>query len=49
MKQLIVMIAAIILGVYIFGLVAGPGEGSIYSGVRQLWQQEIKVRTVQDY
>lgn len=47
MKQLIVMIAAILLGIYIFGLIAGPEEGSVRSTVGRLWQQEIAVRTAE--
>ncbi len=47
MKQLIVMIAAILLGIYIFGLIAGSGEGSVRSTVGRLWQQEIAVRTAE--
>ena len=49
MKQIIVMAATVLLGIYIFHLVAGPEDSSIYSGVRRLWQKEINVRTVQDY
>ncbi len=47
MKQLIVMAATVVLGVYLFGLVAGPQEGSINSSVRQLWQEEIALRTAE--
>ncbi|MBO4992133.1 MAG: hypothetical protein J6E42_08270 [Firmicutes bacterium] len=47
MKQVIVMVAAILLGVHLFGLIAGPGEGSIRSTVGSLWQQEITMRTAE--
>lgn len=47
MKQLIVMVAMILLGISIFNLIAGPSEGSIRSSVGQLWQQEIEMRTME--
>lgn len=47
MKQLIVMIAAILLGIHIFALIADPGEGSVLSSVGRLWQNEIAVRTAE--
>ena len=43
----LLLIAAV--GIFIFRMVAGPEEDSIYSGVKRLWQSEIQVRTVQDY
>ncbi|MBR0130308.1 MAG: hypothetical protein IJM08_03285 [Firmicutes bacterium] len=49
MKQLIILVSTIILGIFIFRMVAGPEDGSIYSSVKRLWQSEIQVRTVQDY
>lgn len=47
MKQLIVLISMVLLGLYLFGLIAGPQDGSVYSSVRQLWQQEIQQRTME--
>jgi hypothetical protein len=48
MKQLIVMAAAIMLGAFIFGLVAGPQEGSVRSVLRGVWQQEVDMRTMNE-
>ncbi|MBQ3107345.1 MAG: hypothetical protein IJC68_01890 [Firmicutes bacterium] len=44
MKQLIVMLATVLLGVSIFQLVAGD-ENSVKTTVEEVWQQEIRVRT----
>ncbi len=49
MKQLIVMVASILLGIFLFRMIAGPEENSLYSNVKQLWQKELQIRTVQDY
>ncbi|MBQ1907707.1 MAG: hypothetical protein II803_04305 [Firmicutes bacterium] len=49
MKHLIIMIASILLGIFLFDIIAGPGEGSVYSGLRGFWENEIRYRTVQDY
>ena len=46
MKQMIVLAATIMLGVFLYGLIAGPGEGSIYSEVKNVWQHEIDARTM---
>lgn len=48
MKQMIILAAMIMLGVFLFGLIAGPDEGSIYSEVKNVWQQEISARTMSD-
>ncbi|MGI6728144.1 MAG: hypothetical protein ACOX4P_06245 [Anaerovoracaceae bacterium] len=45
MKQLIVMIAMVVLGISIFNLIAGGDEGSIVSVVKGVWGQEIEMRT----
>ncbi|MBO5667238.1 MAG: hypothetical protein J6S45_07310 [Firmicutes bacterium] len=47
MKQLIIMVATILLGISIFQMIAGPSEDSIRSSVGQLWQQEIEMRTME--
>jgi len=47
MKQLIVMVATIMLGLCLFRLIAGPDDGSILNSVGQLWQQEIDMRTAE--
>ena len=49
MKQVIVMTASILLGIFLFDLIAGPSEGSIDSQVGHLWQQQVTVRTQRDY
>lgn len=48
MKQLIVLLAALLLGLHIFTMVAGGGEGSVVSTMRQVWLQEIEVRRMED-
>ncbi len=48
MKQLIVLIATIMLGLFLFGLIAGHDDASIYSAVRQVWVNEIGQRTVKE-
>ena len=45
MKQLIVLMASIILGLQIASLVAGP-ENSISSSLKELWTEEIELRTI---
>lgn len=47
MKQLVVLVAMIALGTFIFNLVAGSGENSIKSGLERIWQKELSYRTVQ--
>ena len=48
MKQLIVLVSMILLGVVLFGLIAGPEETSTYSVVKGLWESEIEARTMSD-
>ncbi|MBQ1524900.1 MAG: hypothetical protein IIZ55_07210 [Firmicutes bacterium] len=48
MKQLIIMTASVLLGIFLFGLIAGSGEDSVYSSVKRLWNREISVHTLQD-
>ena len=48
MKQLIVLVAMILLGVILFGLIAGPEDSSTYSVVRGLWESEMEARTMSD-
>ena len=43
MKQLIVTVALIILGLALFGMIAGK-ENSIYSTVRSVWEREAEYR-----
>lgn len=48
MKELVVLIATIMLGLFLFNLIAGEQESSIYSAVKGVWNSEIRVRTLQD-
>ncbi|HPO04273.1 MAG TPA: hypothetical protein PLV37_01995 [Bacillota bacterium] len=45
MKQIIVMVAMIALGIAIFKLVAGGDDGSIIGMMKGIWEQEIEMRT----
>jgi hypothetical protein len=45
MKQFIVLIAMVALGLAIYGMIAGPGEHSMLSSVKGLWTDEIDLRT----
>ena len=49
MKQMIILAATIMLGVFLFNLIAGPDEESIYSEVKNVWQHEIGARTMTDH
>ena len=44
MKQLIIMVAMVGLGILIFRLIAGDEEGSLVSVMGNLWGQEIDLR-----
>ena len=48
MKQLIVLIATVMLGLFLFGLIAGRDDASIYSSVRKVWVNEIGQRTMRE-
>ena len=48
MKELIILIASLMLGLFLFNLIAGDRDNSIYSAVKGVWNQEIRVRTLQD-
>jgi hypothetical protein len=45
MKQFIVLIAMVGLGLIIYGSIAGPGEHSMLSSVKAVWTDEIELRT----
>ena len=45
MKQVIVLMASIALGVLIFSLVMG--EGGLYSAVQSVWESERNIRNMQ--
>ena len=44
MKQFIVLMATVFLGLYIFSLIASKDEGSIYSMVKDVWRIEVSIR-----
>ena len=44
MKQLIVLTASVLLGIFIFELVGGPLTGT----VKNVWQAEVDTRTMQE-
>ena len=48
MKELIVLVASIMLGLFLFNLIAGEGDDSMYSVVKDVWNREIRVRTLED-
>ena len=48
MKELIILIASIMLGVFLFNLIAGDTDRSVYSAVKGVWQTEIRARTLED-
>ncbi len=48
MKQLIVLLATVVLGLFLFQLIAGKDEGSIYSSVKKVWLAEIGQRTMRE-
>ncbi|MDO4553039.1 MAG: hypothetical protein Q4C22_05830 [Bacillota bacterium] len=45
MKQIIVMGSMLLLGVAIYNLIAGNGEGSVMESVAGLWEREIALRS----
>jgi hypothetical protein len=47
MKQFIVLMAMTLLGIFIYGAIAGPGEDSMLASVKNAWSQEIDMRTRQ--
>ncbi|MBQ3921442.1 MAG: hypothetical protein II689_04300 [Firmicutes bacterium] len=48
MKQLIVLTATVMLGIFLFTLIAGSQDGSIYSALRGVWVREAASRTMVD-
>lgn len=46
MKQMIVLIAMIMLGAILVNLIAGPEETSSYNVVKKVWSQEIEARNI---
>jgi hypothetical protein len=45
MKQFIVLFAMILLGIAIYGMIAGPDDASMLSSVKDIWSHEIDLRT----
>lgn len=45
MKQYVVLVSMIMLGIYIFNIIAGNGEGTINSSLQHIWQQGVLIRT----
>lgn len=45
MKQYIVLVSMIALGIFIFNVIAGSGDGSIYESMCELWEKGAEIRT----
>jgi hypothetical protein len=45
LKQFIVLMAMVGLGMFIYQLVAGPGESSIFSGMGRCWEEMVGLRS----
>ena len=45
MKQLIVLVATMLLGLALYGMIAG-GENSIYSSMTEAWEKEADLRVL---
>ncbi len=45
MKQFIVLCAMIALGLFIYDIIAGQGDGSIMSSLGDVWRGNIGLRT----
>ncbi|NLY70930.1 MAG: hypothetical protein GX076_04525 [Clostridiales bacterium] len=45
MKQLIVMLVMVVLGIAIFNLIAGDEGHSILNVMKDVWEEEIQIRT----
>jgi hypothetical protein len=44
MKECIVLVASIALGVFIYGLIAGADDGSMMSVMSEVWQDGLTAR-----
>ena len=42
MKHIIILFSMISLGVFIYGLLMGPQEGSVFNQVKKVWNQQIE-------
>ena len=45
MKQMIIMLAMLLLGIAIYNLIAGEGQGSLLHTMGGIWQEEIRIRS----
>lgn len=45
MKQLIVLFAMIILGVFIYGLIMDDNGSGVYSNVKAVWEKQIEIQS----
>ncbi|MFV0516296.1 MAG: hypothetical protein ACK5MV_02760 [Aminipila sp.] len=45
MKQLIVLISMIMLGMYMFNIIVGDNENSIGTSMKDIWAKGIEIRT----
>jgi hypothetical protein len=41
MKQIIIISAMILLGIFIYSLIAGDGDNSLINGLEKFWRAEI--------
>ncbi|HHX92926.1 MAG TPA: hypothetical protein GX688_04715 [Clostridiales bacterium] len=48
MKQLIVLIAMLILGIHLFSMIAGGDEKSVSSTLQRVWIREAEMRRMED-
>ncbi|MDR3294862.1 MAG: hypothetical protein LBT26_03385 [Clostridiales Family XIII bacterium] len=47
MKQFVILLTMVILGVAIYAMIAGPGDDSVLGSAKEVWRQEIDIRTRQ--
>ena len=47
MKQIIVLVASVMLGLALFGMIAGK-DNSVYSVLRKAWEKEADLRVFSD-
>jgi len=45
MKQLIVLFAMIVLGISIYGMIMTDNGSSVYSSVKNVWQNQVDAQT----
>lgn len=44
MKQMIVLVSMIMLGIFIFELIAGNGDNTVMSALGELWEEGLDAR-----